>query len=237
MAPRVRRSGADRLIDPLPGTRPVDTEVTRFELQRLLSVSVRLPRPTASSENKWEAVTARRLLAPFLGGQRQFVQLCPGLAPGRVVFGQQCQKPLAVGGYDQMNHLMHHHVLEQIPGLLHELRVQANRSPPVVAAASFGLNPLSEVASHIDARGAKGCRRQRVDLVRIASKKSHSLAPLMARRHNTLYFALLLSVVETGPRVATRDATSSATCIRASTRLWSISKYPSYSATFRFRCA
>ena len=66
------------------------------------------------------------LQLPSLRPQRQFVQLRPGLAPCRAVLAQQGEEPLAMGGLDQVKHLVDYDILEQIPGLLHELGIQPN---------------------------------------------------------------------------------------------------------------
>jgi hypothetical protein len=75
------------------------------------------------------------LLLPHLRGQRQFVQLRPGLAPCWVVSAKQCQESLAMGGFDQVKHLVDDDVLEQILGLLHELGVQAYATQFVARAS------------------------------------------------------------------------------------------------------
>lgn len=62
-------------------------------------------------------------LIPYLGCQRQLVEFCASLAPSRIVLSNQRKKALAVRGLDQVDHLMHDDVFEQVLGLLHELGV------------------------------------------------------------------------------------------------------------------
>lgn len=55
-----------------------------------------------------------------------------------------------MGGGDQVEHLMDHHVLEQVLRLLYKLCVQADRPRSVVAAAPLGLHALEEVVGNLD---------------------------------------------------------------------------------------
>src|SRR5262249_45454479 len=89
------------------------------------------------------------LKAPLLRTQRQLVQFCPRLAPCRIVDANQGEEPPAMSGLDQVKHLMHHHVLEQVLRLLHEFCVEADVARPAVAATPLGFHALEEVAGHL----------------------------------------------------------------------------------------
>ena len=47
---------------------------------------------------------------------------------------------------------MDDHVLQQVFGLLHEFRIQADVPRPVVATAPLGLHALEEITGHLDAQ-------------------------------------------------------------------------------------
>lgn len=64
----------------------------------------------------------------------------------------QRKKLLTVGRRDQMKHLVHDHVLEQVLRLLHELGIQADVPRSMIAAAPLGLHALQEVAGDFDAK-------------------------------------------------------------------------------------
>ena len=55
-------------------------------------------------------------------------------------------EPLAVRRLDQVNHLMHDDVLDEVLRFLDQLGVQADMSRSVVAASPLGLHPLEEIA-------------------------------------------------------------------------------------------
>src|SRR6266446_1052583 len=92
-----------------------------------------------------------RLGPPRFRPQRQLVQVCPGLAPCRVVLAKQHEELLAVSGRCQMNHFVDDHILAQVLRFFHEFGIQANVLRPVIATGPFCLHPLEEIAGHLDA--------------------------------------------------------------------------------------
>ena len=92
------------------------------------------------------------LFIPRLRTQRQFIQFRPGFTPCGTVPVKKADEPLAMGGFDQVKHLMDHYILKQILGLLHQFGVQPNGPCPVVAAAPLGLHALEEVPGHLHAQ-------------------------------------------------------------------------------------
>ena len=58
---------------------------------------------------------------------------------------EEGHKPLAMGRLQEVNHLVDDHVLEQIPWLSHELRVEADGAGARIAAPPLRLHPLEEV--------------------------------------------------------------------------------------------
>ena len=48
------------------------------------------------------------------------------------MLAHQREETLVMGRFDQVKHLVDHHVLEQILGLLHKFGVQANVPRPVI---------------------------------------------------------------------------------------------------------
>lgn len=52
---------------------------------------------------------------------------------------QQIDEPLAMGWLDQMQHLMHHDVFQQVLWLLDQFRVQTDRAGSVITAPPLGL--------------------------------------------------------------------------------------------------
>ena len=67
---------------------------------------------------------------------------------------EDCDEALAVGWLQQVRHLMHDDVFEQILRLLHELRVEADMTRTVIAASPLGLHPLEKIPgdSHLQLR-------------------------------------------------------------------------------------
>ena len=88
---------------------------------------------------------------PNLRPQGQLVQFLAGFAPRWVVLGKQGHKPFAVGGLEQVEHLVHDHVLQKVFRLLHELGVEADVPRPVIAASPLRLHALEEVAGNTNA--------------------------------------------------------------------------------------
>lgn len=78
--------------------------------------------------------------------QRQRIQFCTSIPPGRIVLGQQQYEPLTVRRFDQMDHFMNDHILKQVTRLLGQFRVEPNMSLAMIAATPFGLHTLQEVA-------------------------------------------------------------------------------------------
>ena len=58
---------------------------------------------------------------------------------------------LAMGRRDQMEHLVHHDVFEQVLRLLDQLGVQPDVSRPVIAASPLGLHPSDCPAGRLNA--------------------------------------------------------------------------------------
>ena len=55
-----------------------------------------------------------------------------------------------MSGFEQMKHLMDHHVFQQVLGFLHQFGVQADVPRPGIAAAPLSLHALEEVAGHLE---------------------------------------------------------------------------------------
>jgi hypothetical protein len=73
----------------------------------------------------------RATIAPYVRREWQLVQFFPGLAPGRIVSGPERHELVAVRGRDQVQHLVHYYVFEQVLRLLHQLGIHANMQMPI----------------------------------------------------------------------------------------------------------
>ena len=58
---------------------------------------------------------------------------------------KDADEAIIVGRLHDVHHFMDNHILQQVPGLLYELRIEPNVSSPMIAAAPLGLHPLQEV--------------------------------------------------------------------------------------------
>ena len=65
-------------------------------------------------------------LAPDFHRQRQAVQIGARLAPAGRTKIEDADKLVVVGGLQQVGHLVHDHVFEQVARLLDQFRVHAN---------------------------------------------------------------------------------------------------------------
>jgi hypothetical protein len=90
------------------------------------------------------------LLAPFFRCQWQFIQLGSGLIPRRIQVIHDLDESIAMRRFPQMNHLMYDNVLDQIPWLLDEFRVQSYMSIFEIAASPFRLHSLEEIGRHMN---------------------------------------------------------------------------------------
>jgi hypothetical protein len=77
---------------------------------------------------------------PALGRQRQLIQLSPRFSPARPVPFQQGDKPLAVRRLDEVQHLVHDNVFEQVPRLLHKFRIEGT-SKNAIRSRSILMHP------------------------------------------------------------------------------------------------
>ena len=103
----------------------------------------------ADAEAKIQTFEASNRLSPSLGAERKRIQFPARLLPLRPMPGQQRDKPFAVRRLQQVQHLVHHHVLDQVLGLLHQFGIQADVAGRVVAAAPLGLHALQEIARNL----------------------------------------------------------------------------------------
>ncbi len=92
---------------------------------------------------------SRRSFLPCLRSQRQLVEFCAGLAPGRVVSPKDREEAITVRRLNEMNHLVNDHEFEEILRLRHELRVEADVSRLMIAAPPLGFHPLQEIPGHL----------------------------------------------------------------------------------------
>ena len=86
------------------------------------------------------------LLAPFLRAERQFIEFRPSLPPARKILVKDRDEALAVRRLEQVRHFVDDDVFEEVLGLLHKLRVEADVAGAMVAASPLRLHPLEEVA-------------------------------------------------------------------------------------------
>src|SRR4051794_21550165 len=66
------------------------------------------------------------------------------------MFLQDSDKPIVMGGLNQMNHLVSDHIFKQVLWLFDQFRVETNTSRPVVTASPFRFHPLEKIAADFD---------------------------------------------------------------------------------------
>ena len=95
-------------------------------------------------ENCLLTVLSRRSFLPCLRSQRQLIEFCAGLAPGWVLSPKDREEAITVRRLNEMNHLVHDYVFEEILRLRYELRVEADVSRLVIAAPPLGFHPSNK---------------------------------------------------------------------------------------------
>lgn len=58
------------------------------------------------------------------------------------------KEAIIVRGFDEMNHFVHDHVFNEVPGLRHEVCVEADVPCLVITASPFGFHPLEKICAH-----------------------------------------------------------------------------------------
>lgn len=88
-------------------------------------------------------------LFPMLCAEGELVKFGACFSPGWVVLLKNGNEAVAVGWLNQVCHLVHDDVFEQVLRLFYELGVEPDITCLVIAASPLGLHPLQEVAGNV----------------------------------------------------------------------------------------